>query len=394
MAGKKALEGIKVLEASYHLNGPFAGRLLGELGATVVKIEPPGGEPNRKSGPMFNKESSHFVNYNANKKFVTLNLKHREGKKIFIELVRWADVFLENFRPGVMDKLGLGYEELKKSNPGLIYASSTGYGYNGPYKDEAAYDTLIQGMTGMMDATGFDNTPPIRSAPAISDIAAGTFCALGILAALLYKKQTGLGQRIDIAMYDVAVSQMIGLYSFAQGGRPVKYGNWVPVLAPYDVYKARDGYVAIIIGEDSRWNSFLNEIGRGDMVGDSRFNSIESRLSHHLEIDELVTEWLQDKTVAEAVEVVRKAGGAAGPIRPITSLFQDPQVRAREMLVELEHPTIGKFVTIGSALKMSETPGSVTSPGLPLGYNNKEIYGELLGLNTKEINKLMSDGVI
>ena len=152
--------------------------------------------------------------------------------------------------------------------------------------------------------------------------------------------------------------------------------------------------MAIIIGETSRWNAFLNEIGRGDMIGDSRFDSIESRLAHHHEIDKFIVEWLREKTVDEAVAVIKKSGGAAGPIRPITALFQDPQVKAREMLVELEHPTVGKFVTIGSALKMSETPGSVGSPGLPLGYNNREIYGELLGLSTKEIEKLKADGVI
>lgn len=392
--GKKSLEGVRVLEASYHLNGPFAGRLLGELGASVVKIEPPGGEPNRKSRPLFGNESAHFINYNANKKFITLNLKHAEGKTLFKRLIKESDVFLENFRPGVMDKLGLGYDELKKVNPGLIYASSTGYGYNGPYRDEAAYDTLIQGMTGMMDATGFEDTPPVRSGPAVVDIAAGTFCALGILAALFHKKQTGAGQRVDVAMYDVAMSHMIGLYSFAQGGLPVKYGNWVPVLAPYDVYKAKDGYVAIIIGETSRWNAFLTEIGRRDMVGDPRFDSIEARLAHHKEIDEFVTKWLEDKTVTEAVSLIKKSGGAAGPIRPITALFNDPQVKAREMLVELDHPAAGKFVTIGSAFKMSETPGRVESLGLPLGHNNEEIYGDLLGLSSQEIDKLKKEGVI
>jgi crotonobetainyl-CoA:carnitine CoA-transferase CaiB-like acyl-CoA transferase len=394
LVGKGALNGVRVLEASVHLNGPIAGRMLGELGAEVIKVEPPGGEPNRKNEPRIDGESILFMNYNCNKKFITLNLKHPRGREVFLELAKKCDVVLENFRPGVMDRLGVGYEDLKKVNPSIIYASSSGYGISGPYRDEAAYDTLIQAMTGIMDLTGPEDSPPIRSAPAFIDMAGGTSCALAIIAALYHKEKTGEGQRIDIAMYDVAINNVIGLYSFMQGGTLAKTGNWVPVLAPYNVYKASDGYIVIIIGEDSRWKAFLEAIGRDDLATDTRFESINSRLAHHEEIDDLISTWVKDMRVADAVELVKKAGGAAGPVRSINALTDDPQVKAREMIVEVQHPTFGAFRTLGSAFKMSQTPGEVRSPGLPLGYNNEEVYGKMLGFDRGKLESLKADGAI
>jgi crotonobetainyl-CoA:carnitine CoA-transferase CaiB-like acyl-CoA transferase len=394
LAGKGALDGVRVLEASVHLNGPIAGRMLGELGAEVIKVEAPGGEPNRKNEPRMDGESILFMNYNCNKKFVTLNLKHARGRDIFLELAKKCDVVLENFRPGVMDRLGVGYEDLKKVNPGIIYASSSGYGTSGPYRDEAAYDTLMQAMTGMMELTGPEGSPPIRSAPAFIDMAGGTSCALAIIAALYHRQKTGQGQRIDIAMYDVAISNMIGLYSFMQGGILARTGNWVPVLAPYNVYKAADGYIVIIIGEDSRWNAFLEAIGRSDLTSDSRFGSIESRLAHHDEVDDLISTWVGDKKVAHAVELVKRAGGAAGPVRSIQALKDDPQVKARDMMVDVQHPAVGTFRTLGSSFKMSQTPGEVKSPGLPLGYNNEEVYGQMFGFDRAKLESLRADGVI
>lgn len=391
---KNALSGVRIIECSVHLNGPFAGKLLAQLGAEVIKVEPPYGEPVRHSNPFVGGESRHLLNYNTNKKFITLNLKDPRGKDIFLELISKADVFIENFRPGVMDRLGLGYEVQKKTNPTIIYASSTGYGIEGPYRDEAAYDTLIQAMCGMMDSNGFEDSPPIRTAPAVMDISAGTFCALSILAALYYRKNTGIGQRIDMAMYDVAINYMVGLYSFLQEGVLRKTGNFVPVLAPYNVYKAKNGYLAIIIGEDSRWNAFLESIGQSDLINDDRFNSIEKRVNNYKEVDKLVSNWLTDKTVEEASNVVRDTGGAAGPVRPLSSILDDPQVRARNLLVDVPHPTLGKVQTIGTAFKMSETPGVVETPGLPLGYNNKQVYSELLGFDDGKLNALRQDNVI
>jgi crotonobetainyl-CoA:carnitine CoA-transferase CaiB-like acyl-CoA transferase len=391
---EKALEGIVVTELSYHLNGPIAGRLLAELGATVIKVEPPWGEPNRRSPPFIGGESIHFMNYNANKKFITLNLKHEEGKKLFLQLVGKSDVLIENFRPGVMERLGLGHERLREVNPSLIYASSTGYGYTGPYRDEAAYDTLIQAMTGVMDATGLEGCSPVRCGPAFLDIAAGTFCALAILAALLYRKETGLGQRVDISMFDVAVVQMIGLLSLAQGNLPVRNGNRVPVFAPYNVYRTKDGNAAVIIGDDQKWRNFLLRIGRRDLLDDPRFTSVEARLSHSDEVDEVISTWAKERTTEEIVSLVKEIGGAAGPVRSVHSLFSDPQVRAREMLIEVLHPTLGKFVTVGSALKMSVTPGRVETPGLPLGYNNEELFCGMLGLSREELRRLKAEGVV
>ena len=359
-----------------------------------MKVEPSGGEPNRKNEPTIDGESILFMNYNCNKKFITLNLKDPRGREIFLDLAKRCDVVLENFRPGVMDRLGVGYDDLRRINPRIVYASSSGYGTNGPYRDEAAYDTLIQAMTGIMELTGPEDSAPMRSAPAFVDMAGGTCCALAIIAALYHREKTGQGQRVDIAMYDVAINNMIGLYSFMQGNMLAKTGNWVPVLAPYNVYKAIDGYVVIIIGENSRWKAFLEAIGRNDLTSDTRFDSINSRLAHHIEIDNLISNWVNDKKSVDVVELVRRAGGAAGPVRSIRALVDDPQVKAREMMVDVQHPTIGTFRTLGSAFKMSETPGKVRSPGLPLGHDNEEIYGQMLGFDKVRMESLRADGVI
>jgi CoA:oxalate CoA-transferase len=389
-----SLDGIHVIECSFHLNGPFAGRLLAELGAEVIKVEPPGGEPNRHNSATIQGESTFFMNYNANKKFITLNLKSTEGKEIFLDLIKRSDIFLDNFRPGVMDSLGLGYETQKKYNPSIIYASSTGFGYTGPYRSNAAYDTIIQALSGMMDLTGFPGDPPIRAAPAIMDISAGTYTALSILAALHYRDKTGHGQKIDIAMFDVAVDYMIGLYSQMQVGPVEKQGNSIPVLAPYNVYKAKDGWVVIVIGDDARWRLFLEKIGESRYAEDERLMHLPERTKNSGLVDTIVSSWSIQNTVEQAVQLVIECGGAACPVRKLEDLPNDPQVKARNMIVDTTHPLLGNFRTLGSALKMSETPGRVITPGLPLGYNNMEVFGGLLNFSKNQINDLRERGII
>ncbi|MCL4453199.1 CoA transferase [Ferroplasma sp.] len=391
---ESALEGIRVIECSFHLNGPFAGRLLAELGAEVIKVEPPDGEPNRHNSATINGESTFFMNYNANKKFITLNLKSARGKEIFLDLIKKSDVFLDNFRPGVMDRLGLGYEIQKKYNPSLIYASSTGFGYTGPYRNDAAYDTTIQALSGMMDLTGFPGDPPIRAAPAIMDLSAGTYTALSILAALHYRDRTGHGQRIDIAMFDVAVNYMIGLYSQMQVGNVVKQGNAIPVLAPYNVYRTKDGWVVIVIGDDAKWRLFLEKIGESDYLEDERLMHLQERTKNAGIVDKIVSSWSINNTSEYAVNLVLECGGAACEVRKLEELPDDPQVKARNMIVDTVHPVVGNFRTIGSALKMSETPGRVVTPGLPLGYNNTEVYRKMLNFSDNQISDLKKKGVI
>ena len=389
-----ALDGIRVLECSFHLNGPYAGRLLAELGAEVIKVEPPFGEPNRHNSATINGESTFFMNYNSNKKFITLNLKSDKGKEIFLDMVKISDVVLDNFRPGVMDRLGIGYEAQKRVNPNIIYATSTGFGYTGPYKNDAAYDTTIQALTGMMDLTGFPGDPPIRSAPAIIDISAGVFTAMAIITALFHKERTGHGQRIDISMLDVGVNYMIGLYSQLQVGNVEKQGNAIPVLAPYNVYKAKDGWVVIVIGEDAKWEAFIKKIGTPADLDDDRLKLLKDRTAHSDIVDRIVSDWSIKNTMEYDVAIVKECGGAACPVKKLEDMISDPQVIARNMIVNTKHPTIGNFKTIGSALKMSETPGIIKSPGLPLGYNNDEFYENVMHFSTQFINNLKKEKVI
>ncbi len=389
-----ALDGIRVLECSFHLNGPYAGRLLAELGAEVIKVEPPGGEPNRHNSSTINGESTFFMNYNTNKKFITLNLKSDKGKEIFLNMVKISDVVLDNFRPGVMDRLGIGYEKQKAVNPNIIYATSTGFGYTGPYMNDAAYDTIIQALTGMIDITGFPGDPPIRSAPAIMDISAGAFTAMAIITALFHKEKTGHGQRIDISMLDVGVSYMIGLYSQLQVGNVEKQGNAVPVLAPYNVYKAKDGWVVIVIGEDAQWEAFIKRIGALEYLYDNMLKLLKDRTAHSDIVDKIVSEWCIKNTVEDVVATVKECGGAACPVKKLGDMIGDPQVIARNMIVNTPHPTIGNFKTIGSVFKLSETPGIIRYPGLPLGYNNNEFYENIMHFSPQFIDNLKKEKII
>jgi len=387
-----ALNGVRILDVTTVLNGPYCGGILGQLGAEVLKIEPPGGELLRRVGPFIGGESYYFIMTNTSKKFVTLNLKHEKGKRILMELVKRSDVFLENYSPGAMQRLGAGYEDLRKVNPRIIYASSTGYGYTGPNRDLPAFDYILQAMSGAMSFTGYPECPPTLSKVWWVDLGAALTTATAILAALYNREKTGRGQRIDIAMYDVAVS-FIHTY-IAQhlvGGKTARIGNRDWLTSPCNIYKAKDGQIYII---GTPWERFAQAIGGPDLAANPLYQSGQDRIDRQDELDKIVQEWVGTRTVAEAYEVMKKAGIPSALVRTVDQAMEDPQTLAREMLVEAEHPTLGKIKVVGSPLKLSETPGKVTRPGCPPGCDNREVYGALLGLTDTEMEELRRENVI
>ena len=389
---KKALEDIRVLTCTHIHAGPFCGKLLAELGAEVIKVEPLEGEFTRYMVPLMYKGENYFIMHlNDNKKFITLNLKHEKGKKIFMDLIKISDVFLESYTPGTLDRLGVGYEKQKEVNPNIIYASITGYGYTGPCKDLPSQDYLAQARSGIMSVTGFPDSPPVLCAHGISDHLASVYTALAILVALRYRDKTGKGQRIDISLFDVAVD-LLCEYSaryIVEGVPPTRNGNR-SIYGGCNMYEVKDGY--IFINYALRWENTLKAIGRGDLIGNPDYTLL--KIVSSPEVDRMIQEWVKTKTKKEALEFLNKEGVLCAPVQTIDEMFKDPQVSARNLFVDVEHPTVGKVKIPKAPLNLSETPSRVEWPGSPLGYHNEEVYGKLLGYTKEEITELKKAGVI
>ena len=387
-----SLEGVKVLEMTQYYNGPYAGRMLGELGADVIKIEPPWGDPQRHTPPFIGKDSLHFIFYNANKKFITLNVKSEKGKEIFFKLVEQSDIFIENFRPGTLDKLGIGYEKQKAVNPGIIYCSSSAYG-EGPYKDLPGFDPVVQAFSGLMDTNGFPDMPT-RLGTSGLDIVTPVFADLAIVSALRHRDRTGEGQSIDIAMYDVAVlmSQQSMVYYF--GGYPVRTGPTSFMLSPEYLFRTRDGRVYVIIHTESAWTKLVDYFDRRDLLQDIRFKNNEKRVENRDDLIKIVSTWFAELTNRELIEIIEKVGGVCGEFRETPVQLDDPETTARKMYPEFVLPDRNKVRIPGSAFKLSITPGIVNSAGLPIGFHNEEIYFGMLGIGAPEMFELKRSGVI
>ncbi|QGA68116.1 CaiB/BaiF CoA transferase family protein [Sulfolobus sp. E11-6] len=391
------LEGIRVLELTFALNGPLAGRILAELGAEVIKVEPPWGSA-RDFAPVVKGESVNFAFINANKKFITLNLKTEKGIEIFKRLVKVSDIILTNYRPGVLDKLGIGYNDVKKIKNDIIFVSSSGFGYNNPYSSLPAYDYIIQAMVGMYGVTGLEDLP-IKTGPAILDVLSGTFAALATLAALYYKLLTGKGQFVDIAMFDVGLYAMIeniaGVMFEGKGSRfDKRLGNRHPVTAPYALYKTKDGFVFIATASDEQFGKLCKAMNMEWLVNDRRFITNEDRLKHVEELDAIINEWTSSKSSKEVVDILRKYDIAVAEVKQPSDALKEPLVAIRNMLVQVKHPKLGDIKIVGSPLKLSETPGIVKEAGYPIGYHNMEIYKGLLNMSEKEIEELKINGII
>ena len=398
MSGKGALAGLVVLDMTRVLAGPFAGMILADLGADVIKVEEAGkGADERHLGPFKNGESAYFMNLNRNKKGVTVNLKSDKGKELFRALVKTADVVLENYRPGTMEKLGLGYEELRQLNPGLVYAAVSGFGHYGPYKDRPGYDIISQAMSGLMSTTGWADGEPTRTGTAMGDVLGGLSVTIGILAALRHRDATGQGQKVDVALVDSAVAslEIINMIYLVEGRIPQRIGNRYESTYPYDSFKATDGSLVIGTANDKLWQILCKEMNRPDLAAKEEWARVRDRVREHAAVKIEVENWTKQHPVAELVDRLLAAGVPAAPIYNIAQVVADPHIAgAREMFVDIEHPVAGKMKITGSHIKLSETPPSIRKPSPALGENNSEIYGGRLGLSEVELQVLKDEKVI
>lgn len=390
------LSGIKVVDMTRVLAGPFCTMTLADLGADVIKIERPGsGDDSRAFGPHQHGESAYFMSINRGKKSLTLDLKAEKGREILLKLVSQADVLVENFKPGVMKKLGLDYDTLSKHNPRLIYCASSGFGQSGPYSSRPAYDLIIQGMGGLMSITGPDASMPTKVGSSIADIFAGVFSAIGILSALHVRNKTGRGQMVDVAMLDCMVSILenaVARYTVS-GIDPEPIGNRHPSIAPFASIKTSDGFINVACGNDNLWKKLCEIIKRPDLAADSRYETNHSRCENMPDLLPALNEAMHSQSSAHWLEKLEAGHVPAGPINSISQVLADPQVLARNMLVELTHPVAGKIKIPGSPIKLSETPAEVKVPAPLLGQHNNEILQDL-GYSTVQIAELKEHGVI
>lgn len=398
MAGKGLLEGVRVLDLSRVLAGPYCGMLLADLGADVIKIEVPGkGDDARINYPIINGESAYFMNLNRNKRGITLNLKSEKGKEIFRNLVKKSDIVVENYRPGVMDKLGLGYEDLKKINPAIVYGAVSGFGHYGPYSQRPGYDIIGQAMSGLMSTTGWPDSPPTRTGTAISDVMGGVSCCVGILAAYINRLKTGKGDKVDVALVDAMVSslEIINTLYLVSGKVPQRIGNRYEAIYPYDSFQASDGMLVIGAGNQKLFTILCDVMGTPELLENPLFKDNNLRVINHDSLKPYVENWLKDKTIDEAVDILLKAGVPAAPINTIDRVARDPHIAgAREMFVEIEHPVAGKFKITGNQIKLTDHKIDTFRPAPLLGQHNHEVLKELLGMTDEEIDKLQEEKAI
>ncbi len=394
----KPLTDIKVLDLTRVLAGPFCTMILSDLGAEVVKLEIPStGDDSRAFGPFIHSRSLYFLSINRGKKSISLNLKSAAGKEMFKALIPHFDVVIENFRPGTMEKLGLGYEVLKALHPGLIYAASTGFGHSGPDSSKPAYDILAQARGGIMSITGNPDSEPTRVGMSLGDITASLFTAIGINAALYQRQFTGTGQKIDVAMLDaqVAILENALVRYQSDGISPSPLGTRHPTIAPFQAYRAADRHFVIAVGNDNLWVTFCTAIGREDLAKDQRFATNRLRTDNLEKLNQILEPIFGRNTAAEWLKLMAAAGIPSAPINDVEAVMKDPQVLARNMIVEVPDDIAGTIKIAGNPIKMSSLPESSTRGKVPeIGEHNLEIYGSLLALDAASLQKLQDEGVI
>lgn len=392
------LDGVVVLDLTRVLAGPYCAALMADMGATVYKIEQPGkGDDSRAMGPFQNGQSVYFINCNRGKMGCTLNLKAPEGKKLFLELVKKADVVLESYRPGTMEKLGLSYETLKAVNPGIIYGSISGYGQTGPYSKRAGYDIIGQAAGGLMSTTGWPGGSPTRTGTPMGDVLAGLSLAIGILAALNNKRVTGEGEKVDIALVDSVVSSMmnINMIYFTEGRIPQRIGNRYESTYPYDSFKTKDGDVIIGAGNDKLYRLLCQEMGREDLATDERFLTVSNRVANHEALGKIIEAWTMTQTVDEVADRLNKIGVPSSPINTVDRVAKDPQIAGdRNMFPVLDQPVAGKVKITNNQLKFTNHKADAHVPAPLLGQHNEDIFCGVLGLDKAELQRLKDEKVI
>ena len=395
---KLPLEGVVVIDLGQVYQGPYAGFLMAQAGATVIKVEPPNGEPVRHRARISKGNAVPFAMLNANKRNISLNLKSPEGVTVLKELAAKADVLIENYAPGVLDRLGAGYSVLSAINPRLVYGSATGYGLSGPDRDNLAMDLTVQAVSGIMSVTGFADGPPVKAGPAITDFISGVHLYAGILTALYDREKSGRGRLVEIAMVETVYPAMASNLAdvFNRKAAAPRTGNRHGGLAeaPYNVYPASDGYVAIISVNESHWAGLARAMGRPELAEDPRLKTVLDRLKHIDLTDQVVSEWSSQLTRNEIVEICRAHRVPCASVRDLLEVTEDRHLHARGMLREIEHPEYGGILVHRSPLVLHDTATPEYIPSARLGQHNSEILSEYLGLSTGEIDALRQSGAI
>ncbi len=393
------LSGVRVLDLTRIMAGPYCTMMLGDLGADVLKVEAPGrGDDTRHWGPPFTEsgEAAYFLCVNRNKRSITLDLKSERGLEILKDLIRHSDVLVENFRAGTLERMGLDYECLQKLRGGLVYCTVTGYGYSGPLSERPGYDFIVQALGGFMSITGPEHGDPHRAGVAIADLTAGMFSASAILAALFDCERTGEGQRIDMALLDsqVALLSYVASNYLVSGQVPKRHGNSHPNIVPYQAFKAQDTYFAFAAGNDQQWKRFCEVVFRPEWIVDERFATNESRVQNRAAVEVAMTELFRTRTADDWIEIFDEAGLPSGPINSIDQVFDHPQVKAREMAVDVPHASDGTVSLVSSPMKIPTAPTTVRYPPPLLGEHTEEILREVLGYEIDVVNDLQEEGVL
>ena len=389
------LAGCRVIELSHIMAGPVAGLMLADMGAEVIKVEKAAGDDTRRMVPPTIKgESAAFMMMNRNKRGMVLDLKTEKGKEVLLKMVDRSDVLIENYRRGTMEKLGLGYDVLKKRNPGLIYLSLSGFGRTGPYKDRGGFDLITQGMSGLMSITGEgEGRQPVKVGAPLTDITAGILGAMGVSAAYAYKLRTGEGQQVDTSLFEAGITQTYwqSAIAFASGKSPGALGSAHPLNAPYQAFSTSDGWINVGAANQANWERLIRIMGIPELNEDERFSSNASRMRYLRELVEALEIVFTQKSTAEWLLLFEQGGVPAGPILDVVEMHQDPQALAREMVIEQTHATAGSVKTLGLPVKFSKTPGAVNLPAPTLGQHTQEILEEF-GYKNDEISQMIEEG--
>ena len=398
MSAQGPLKGIRVLDLSRILAGPFCTMMLSDLGAEIIKLESPGsGDETRAWGPPFEKgESAYFLSVNRGKKSVAVDLKKPEGVEIARAVAERADVVVENFRPGVAARLGVGHEALSALNPRLVYVSVSGFGQTGPYRDRSGFDIVGQAMSGIMSATGEPDGGPCKAGVPLSDLAAGMWAAYGVAGALLAREKTGRGQRIDLSLLDSSVSLLTNLSGcyFMDGGVGGRWGSAHFQIVPYQAFRTKDREIIIGVTSDRFWEHFCAVIEAPGLADDPRFRDIPGRARNRAELIPLLEERLARRSGDEWLKLLEEKGIPCGPVHDVGEALEDAQVRHREMVVETEHALLGKVRATGLPLKFSESPGGVQGPAPLHGEHTREVLSNLLGFGGERIERLLEERVV
>jgi crotonobetainyl-CoA:carnitine CoA-transferase CaiB-like acyl-CoA transferase len=382
------LKGMKVIELAHIMAGPVAGLMLADMGADVIKVERPNGDDSRRFlPPDINGESAAFMMMNRNKRGIKLDLKTEAGKRALVRLIEQADCLIENYRHDTMEKMGLGYEELKKINPGLIYCEISGFGRTGPYRERGGFDLIAQGMSGLMAITGEGpGRPPVKVGAPVTDITAGILGAMGCAAAYAHKLKTGEGQRVDTSLFEAGIVHTYwqSAICFATGVSPGPMGSAHPLNAPYEAFQTSDGWLNLGAANQANWERMLKVIGAEQLNEDPRFSNNRSRMQNRLAQGEALTTYFRTNTTQHWLDALEAAGVPAGPVLSIDEMHHDPQTLARDMVPQVEHPVAGKVSTIGAPVKFHSTPGGVNRPAPTLGEHTEEVLLEA-GLSKDDI---------